>query len=96
MILKVVSVRDHKAEEFQGLHLVPNLSVAVRMFGDTAVPDSMIARHPEDYSLVLLAEFNTETGEITPIGRGGKFGDLVIEASALVRQAPRLVEGEVA
>jgi hypothetical protein len=61
----IVSVHDKKADEFQGIFLVPSLAVAIRMFADTlADTETIMYKHPEDFCLYKVGEFNTETAEI--------------------------------
>jgi hypothetical protein len=77
----IVSVHDRKANEFQGLFLVPSLAVAIRMFNDTlADPDTVMHKHPEDFALYKIGEFNTETAEID-----NSFM-MIIEAEEVIRR----------
>lgn len=79
----LVTILDKKAETHNGLHQVPNLAVAIRMMGDTvAEGDSLMSKHPEDYCLVEVGTFDSETGLIEPTPHGPR---LVIEAAAVVR-----------
>lgn len=71
MTARIYGFHDKKAQAFigdaAGLVLLKNDVVALRQFADLCKqPDSMFARHPEDYELVSLGEFDSETGVITP------------------------------
>ncbi len=66
----VVSVRDQTADTFQLPFVTPNVGVAVRSFADAVQnpePANPWNKHPEDFSLWLLGEFDDETGKITPV-----------------------------
>jgi len=63
MVKKVYSVFDVKAKIFdKPFHMSQN-GEAMRLFGD-AVNDekTMFFRHPEDYQLFLIAEFDDNSG----------------------------------
>lgn len=68
----ITSVRDIVADNYLGLQLCGNDKVAVRGFID-AVSDiaqsdeSLLVKHPEDFELWKLGEFDQETGEIIVI-----------------------------
>lgn len=63
----LVSVRDVKAGFYDGCFLVRSRAEAVRGFVDEVNnPQSMLGRHPEDYTLFVVGEFDEETGVITP------------------------------
>lgn len=64
----ICSIEDTKAEEFRGLYLQRTQEAAVRMFHDAIIggngSDSMLRRHPEDYQLVQVGNFDEESGRI--------------------------------
>lgn len=68
MIQKVFGVRDAKAVAFLQPFFSNSTGAAVRAFSDAVNEDgkSMIAKHPEDYNLYELADFNDATGEFIP------------------------------
>lgn len=57
------SVRDLKAESFGSPILVDNVGVAMRQWCDAVnSTDLPIIKHPEDYALYRIGEFDIETG----------------------------------
>lgn len=64
MIQKVFGVRDTKAQAFLQPFFSNSVGAAVRAFGD-AVNDgqSPLSKHPGDYMLYELADFNDGVGE---------------------------------
>lgn len=71
MNVRIYGFHDRKAQVFigdaAGLVLFKNDVVALRQFADLCRQDqSMFARHPQDYELVSLGEFDSESGVITP------------------------------
>lgn len=71
MKVRIYGFHDRGADAFVGdaaaLVLFRNDVVALRQFKDLCVQEhSMFARHPSDYELVSLGEFDTESGDITP------------------------------
>lgn len=60
------SVRDARMGTFAPPCLFDNDNVAIRAFGDMVRGDkqSLIALHPEDFTLVYLGAFNVETGVV--------------------------------
>lgn len=63
----VISIRDNKMESFNSPVLADNEAVAIRQFGDVVQRggDSVIALHPSDFSLYVVAEFDLSTGKFT-------------------------------
>ncbi len=62
-MLKIFSVYDSKAEAFLNPIFCPTRAVAIRSFTASAInPDSDFCRHPEDFSLFELGEFDPATG----------------------------------
>lgn len=71
MKTRVFSIFDAKAAVFGVPFFVHNDAMAVRLFSDLVNdPKSMVARHPEDYSLYFVGTFEDDTalitGEVTP------------------------------
>lgn len=70
MKTKLFAIKDKKSE-LGNIYEMPNEGVAVRDFGQTCMrpaPDgrtNMLHNFPDDYCLVVLGEFNHETGKIT-------------------------------
>lgn len=61
------AIFDAKTEAYLPPFFQRTRSAAERLFADTVNgSDNPIASHPEDYTLMELAEWNENTGEITP------------------------------
>jgi hypothetical protein len=66
MNLFVVSVKDRAADVFNRPFFVPHRNVAIRDFTDEvnrSATDNQLNKHPDDFDLYLLGEFNDNTGE---------------------------------
>lgn len=58
---------DNVAQNILGdmVHLLPSDPPAVRFFGDVAsAPNTPVAQHVEDYSLICIADVDTESATI--------------------------------
>ncbi|WNK13693.1 MAG: nonstructural protein [Microvirus sp.] len=74
----VVSVKDSAMQQYMRPFYVPALGAAVRSFSDEVNrkgEDNQMYRHPDDYELWVLAEFDDETGrfsdtEVRVLARG--------------------------
>lgn len=65
MKLKIFSIFDTKAEAFNTPFFFSFPGQATRAFEDLVNdPQSQISKHPEDYSLFELGEFDSTTGVI--------------------------------
>ena len=68
MHLFVVCVKDRAADVFNRPFFVPHRNVAIRDFTDEvnrAATDNQLNKHPDDFDLYLLGEFNDNTGEFS-------------------------------
>ena len=68
MHLFVVCVKDRAAEVFNRPFFVPHRNVAIRDFTDEvnrAAADNQLNKHPDDFDLYLLGEFNDNSGEFS-------------------------------
>lgn len=66
MILKMFSVYDSKAECYMAPFYFHALGQAVRAFGDTVNdPQSSMCKHPGDYTLFCVADFDDQTGMVS-------------------------------
>ena len=66
MILKVFSIRDIKADAYDKPFFLATVGQAVRAFSDEVErSDSMLNKHPEDYILFELGEYNDALGVFT-------------------------------
>lgn len=71
MKLKAFSVFDEKAQAYVAPFFMPEMAMAARVFGDAINnPEHDFGRHPEDYTLFLIGEFDVLTGTISPHERG--------------------------
>jgi len=71
MKVRIYGFHDKAAETFigdtAGLVLFKHDAVALRTFGDLVRQDgSIFQKHPEDFELITLGEFDTDTGIIEP------------------------------
>lgn len=72
MLRKVMAVYDKKMEAYLQPFFVPTVGIGIRSFADEVnrkAEDNGMNRHPEDYELWLLGEFNDETGDFVGDGR---------------------------
>lgn len=66
MELGVYAVLDEKAGAYMSPFFMPTRGMAIRAFTDTCMaPDSMFNKHPGDYTLVHLAEWDDGTGRFS-------------------------------
>lgn len=66
--MKIYTVYDKAAETYGTLLLFPSNEVAIRNFRLMCnQDDTMYHLCPEDFSLVYLGEFNTETAEFSTV-----------------------------
>jgi hypothetical protein len=68
MLLNVYSVFDVKAKAFAVPFFLNHHGLALRAFGD-CVADSttMLNKHPEDYMLYNLGEYDDNSGKLIPL-----------------------------
>lgn len=65
MVLKVFTVFDSKAEAYLNPIYFQTKGQAIRAFSDTAKDgQSMISKHPQDYTLFEIGEYDQLKGEI--------------------------------
>lgn len=77
-ILQCVAIRDVKVA-FQRPFFAPTIGSAIRAFSDEVQridANNEMSRHPADYALYHLGEYNDDTGAITPLSNP----QLLIEA----------------
>ena len=68
MIHGIFAVRDAKAEQFTAPFQASNDAVAIRMFSELVnTRNHTFNRHPEDYQLYRIGDFDTATGELAPV-----------------------------
>lgn len=67
MKMQIVAARDVRVEAYMQPTFVPHTAAAVRAFTDhVRDPQSDFAKHPEDYELWWLGEYNDQDGSFTP------------------------------
>lgn len=77
--MKICTVKDLAIEAYGRPIFVRHINEALRSFRDEAMDKSTaLAKHPDDYELYLIGDYDENTGEITPItptrlARGGDF-----------------------
>lgn len=80
MKLLAFSIYDEKVRAFNSPYFAPSIGHAARSFGDAVNDgDTTLSRHPLDYSLYHVGEFDDEKAEFVTqvppalVGRGGDF-----------------------
>lgn len=67
MKLKMYAVRDSKIEHYASPFFVPHRGQALRSWQETANDaQTSISRHPNDYCLFEIGEFDSETAAFVP------------------------------
>lgn len=65
MKLKAYAVLDIKLGAYNNPFFMENDSMAIRSFGDITNDErSVIYKHPEDYTLNKIGEYDTDSGEL--------------------------------
>lgn len=68
MKLYIFSIFDSKAETFNSPIFLPAIGQARRTFGDQVNDkESPFNKHPGDYTLFHIGEYETDTGLLTPL-----------------------------
>ena len=81
-IFKACSINDTKAEAWTQPFFVRSNGAAVRSFADACRSDTTeYGKHPEDYHLYVIGEFDEDTGVLTAIDpvhliHGANVGDI--------------------
>lgn len=65
MKLKVFSIRDSKIEAFMQPFFAQTTAAGIRIWADSVNGDTGFAKHPLDYCLFELGEFDQEKGSLT-------------------------------
>jgi len=59
-------IYDAKSESYMGPHANRTMGEAIRAFSDAVNdPETMLYKHPEDYTLMEVATFNLDSGMIS-------------------------------
>lgn len=73
--LLVFSVFDSKAEVYGTPMFFPTRGIALRQFTDEANrAESAIKKHPEDYTLFYIGEYDPDKGLLTPANTNSSMG----------------------
>lgn len=65
MIQKLFTIYDNKARCYQSIFMAPTLPAGMRMFADAiSDPNSSLARHPADFTLVEVGTFDERLGNV--------------------------------
>lgn len=70
MIYKVCSIRDRAADSFSVPMFFAQTGAAIRAFGDEVKrvdERNNLNKHPEDFDLYILGEFDDQTGEFSTV-----------------------------
>lgn len=88
MTLLMFSIFDNKADAFNTPFFMAARGQAVRAFQDLVNDgQSAISKHPEDYKLCLIGEFNVLDAEFTPAGVVSLgFGSDFVERKSALRE----------
>jgi len=63
--MKLFAILDMKAEAFLPVFQIESAAAALRLFADAVRnPEHQFGRHPEDYHLFELADFDITTGSL--------------------------------
>lgn len=83
--LFMVSVRDSAVDAFMRPFVVPARGAAVRSFRDEVKRggDSEMSKHPSDYELYLIGEFDEQTGALVPVQH-----ELLVRGKDCIEEAP--------
>jgi len=74
MILRVYGIRDLKAGAFAPPFFMARDEMAARAFSDAIQdPQHPMSRHPEDYHLFYLGEYDDVAGSLTSAANGPVF-----------------------
>lgn len=66
MRYKILAIRDRALDAYGQPFFSASTGAAIRSFSDEinrASPDNQLFKHPEDFDLFLLGEFDDQTGE---------------------------------
>lgn len=68
MKLQIISIRDSKAAAWMNPLFFQTKAQAIRAFGDAINdPQGEFIKHPDDYALYYLGEFDPQDGTLTPV-----------------------------
>lgn len=74
----VCSVKDRASELFGRPFFVPSIGHAIRGFTDEinrSAEDNQMFKHPDDFDLYHIGEFEEDTGRLVPVANPIKIAD---------------------
>lgn len=75
MKYKIFSIFDSKAECYNTPIFLPTEGQALRIFDDMVnTQEQEVSKHPEDYTLFCLGEFDADIGLVTPLNTPKSLG----------------------
>lgn len=75
MKFKIFSIYDSKAETYNTPIFLATEGQAIRMYDDMIQKeDSEISKHPEDYTLFVLGEFDSDVGSVISLNTPKSLG----------------------
>lgn len=64
--LKAFTILDTKAGIYMAPYFAPNEALGIRTFKDLLNnPQTVMAKHPDDFALYFCGEYNTQSSELT-------------------------------
>lgn len=86
MELKVYAIKDRQLDGFMHPFYMHTHGQATRAFRDQINdPESSASKHPEDYDLYYLGNFDDQTGQFTSQDNAGKPKQIAIGANLFER-----------
>lgn len=77
-IENMYAIYDNKTEAFNAPFFAPTDGAAVRMIQDAlADPNTMLARHPQDFNLFHVGEWHSKTAQVIGLNAPRNMGLLV-------------------
>lgn len=86
----IFSIFDYCADVYCTPFVMDSANLAIRSFSDyCVVPDTSIFKHPEDYALFQLGEYNKQTGRLFSFDKPR----LLLRASSVIYNFKRKLSG---
>lgn len=93
MNLKIFAMFDKKAQAFAQPFFFHHKAEALRALEDiTTDPQSRINKHPADFSMHLIGEWDDRSGKITPLANPEFLEEALAFAPVKIKTAPVLTE----
>lgn len=86
----ICSVKD-KLTDFKGITLEPNRDTAARSFINALkTPNSLLYANPSDFALYHIADFDSDTGVVTPLS----VPHVLVDGDSILLTEPKKKGGE--